>query len=136
MSYRPAFLMLLMTAVFSGTAFLQEAGSLVKDWRLDRLKVQVKGGLLRAWIKGQEIARHVLGNVTEADHDGKIEAVNVFEDASFASAEGGYWPTWWGWYSWPYWWGHFNGVGKITWTVTPDAGKDTELGYTWHYFWR
>jgi hypothetical protein len=50
-------------------------------------------------------------------------------------AEGGQ-PLWWGWYNWPGWWRHFNGIGRITWTVKLDPGKSTTLSYKWHYFWR
>jgi hypothetical protein len=78
--------------------------------------------------------RHVLGNVDTAA-GGKVEMVNVFEDASFASGAGGH-PAWWGWYSWPSWWNHFNGVGRITWTVKLDSNKPVELPYTWNYYWR
>ena len=80
-----------------------------------------------------EVVRNVLGNVTEADHDGKIEMVNVFEDASFA---GGGTPTWWGWYPWPWWWHHFNGIGRVTWTVKLEPGKSAEMSYVWNYYWR
>jgi hypothetical protein len=81
-----------------------------------------------------EVTRHVLGNVTEAGQDGKIEMENVFEDDS-TGPFGGY-PPWWGWYSWPYWWTHFNGIAKITWKVDLDPGKSVELKYNWNYYWR
>jgi hypothetical protein len=81
-----------------------------------------------------EITRQVLGNVTGADHGGAITRLNVIEQDRFAGA-GGY-PAWWGWYSWPPWWHQLNGMGRITWTLTLDAGKSVSLGYTWQYFWR
>ena len=81
-----------------------------------------------------EVTRHVLGNVTAADHGGVITSVNVFEDGSYRA--GSDHPRWWRWYSWPNWWSHFNGVGRIAWTVTLEPGKSADLGYTWHYFWR
>jgi hypothetical protein len=82
-----------------------------------------------------EVVRHVLGNVTEAGAGGKIEMVNVFEDSTFAP--GGDHPAWWGWYSsWPYWWRHFNGVGRVAWTVKLEPGKPVELTYAWNYYWR
>jgi len=74
-----------------------------------------------------EVTRHLLGNVGEADHDGKAEMVNVFDQTV---------PHWWNWYSWPYWWNHFNSVGEIKWKLTLNAKKGVELNYTWHYFWR
>lgn len=84
-----------------------------------------------------EVVRHVLGNITEADHDGKIAMVNVFEDSTYAPAgSDGPYPYWWNWWSWPYWWNRFNGVGRITWTQTLDPSKSVELKYAWHYFWR
>lgn len=83
-----------------------------------------------------EVVRHVLGNITEAGQDGKIEMVNVFEDSTFTPTGGTGSPHWWGWWSWPYWWNHFNGVGRITWKPKLEPGKSIELKYTWHYFWR
>ena len=81
-----------------------------------------------------EVTRSVLGNASEADHDGKIEMVNIFEDSAFGS--GGSYPYWWGWFSWPWWWHHFNGVGRIHWTVNLEPGKPTDLAYTWNYYWQ
>ena len=78
-----------------------------------------------------EIVRHVLGNITEAERDGKIEMVNVFEDSSFAPAGGaGSQPYWWNWGSWPYWWSRLNGVGRITWKLTLEPGKTESLKYS------
>ena len=81
-----------------------------------------------------EVVRNVLGNASEADHDGKIEMVNILEDASVGS--GGPYPYWWGWFSWPWWWHHFNGVGRIRWTVKLELGQPVELAYAWNYYWR
>lgn len=81
-----------------------------------------------------EVIRQLLGNVDTIGNGGKVEMVNVYEDASFL-ADGSR-PFWWGWHSWPYWWHHFNGVGRITWTVNLEPGKPVDLAYTWHYFWR
>jgi hypothetical protein len=80
-----------------------------------------------------EVTRQVLGNMGEADHDGKAEMVNVFEEAG--GPEGVY-PYWWNWYSWPNWWLHFNGIGRVTWTANLEPGKPLELKYNWFYFWR
>jgi len=82
-----------------------------------------------------EVVRHVLGNVASADHDGKIEMVNVFEDASLAGGSGPF-PYWWGWFSWPWWWHHFNGVGRVTWAVELQPNQPLDLQYTWNYYWR
>ena len=81
-----------------------------------------------------EVIRHVLGNVDAAEN-GKVKMVNLFEDSSLAGAPGAC-PSWWSWYSWPWWWNHFNGVGRITWTVKLDPNKPLELPYTWNYYWR
>jgi hypothetical protein len=83
-----------------------------------------------------EVVRNVLGNITEASGGGKIEMVNIFEDSSFAPTGDYDYPYWWHWYSWPDWWHHFNGVGRISWTVKLDAGKSEELTYSWNYYWR
>jgi len=82
-----------------------------------------------------EVIRNVLGNVASADHDGRTVMVNSFEDPSFSAGSGPY-PAWWGWYSWPWWWHHFNGIGRITWTVQLEPAKPLDLGYTWNYCWR
>jgi hypothetical protein len=79
-----------------------------------------------------EVTRFVLGVADSADHDAKIEKVNVFEDGS--DAAGGDSP-YWSWYSWPSWWNYFNGVGRVTWKLTLAPGESVELGYEWHYFW-
>jgi hypothetical protein len=79
-----------------------------------------------------EVVRNVLGNADEANLNGKAEMVNRLEDGSTDSAQ----PSWWGWYSWPGWWRHFNGVGRITWTVKMEPGKGATLTYKWHYYWR
>ena len=81
-----------------------------------------------------EVTRNVLGNVDHADKGGKATMVNQFEDDDFAPRPAP--PGWWNSYSWPAWWSHFNGVGRLAWTVDIPAGKSVDLGYTWHYFWR
>ena len=81
-----------------------------------------------------EVTRNVLGNTTDADHEGKVEMQNVFEDDSAGPMTG--YPSWWGWYSWPQWWTHFNGVGKVTWKLELEPGKSCDLKYTWNYYWR
>ena len=79
-----------------------------------------------------EVTRHVLGNVTETDHDGRVEMQSVFEDDSLGPHA---YPEWWGWYAWPVWWQHFNSVAKITWKLDLEPGKTAELKYTWNYYW-
>ena len=81
-----------------------------------------------------EVTRHVLGELDLADHDGAIAKVNTLEEG-FGGGGGGN-PYWWHWYSWPYWWHHFNAIGRATWKVKLDAGKNVDLGYKWHYYWR
>lgn len=82
-----------------------------------------------------EVVRNVLGNVDSADNSGSVEMVNIFENPTFAAASGPY-PNWWGWFSWPWWWHHFNGVGRISWTVKLEPKKPLDLAYTWNYYWR
>ena len=83
-----------------------------------------------------EVIRHVLGNVTEAGQDGKIQTVNVLEDSSYLPAGGAGRPPWGRWWNTPDWWSHFNSIGRITWNQHLEAGKSIELKYAWHYFWR
>jgi hypothetical protein len=82
-----------------------------------------------------DVVRHVLGNITEAGQDGKIEMINLLEDSASAGDTSQY-PSWWYWWNWPYWWNHFNGIGRVKWNVTLDAGKSVDLKYQWHYYWR
>lgn len=79
-----------------------------------------------------EVRRYALGKVTEASSGGTIQMMNVFEDRSF----GDWMPAWWSWSWWPDWMAHFNGVGRITWTVTLEPGKSADLTYGWNYYWR
>ncbi len=81
-----------------------------------------------------EVTRHVLGQADECDQQGQIEMTNVFEDLSFLAGTNR--PHWWRWHSWPHWWYRFNGVGRIRWKVRLEPGKNTELNYAWHYYWR
>lgn len=84
-----------------------------------------------------EVVRNVIGNVDKADNDGKAQMLNVLEDdAAMALAREQGYPSWWGWYNWPYWWSHFNGMGRVTWTVKLEPGKKVELKYTWNYYWQ
>jgi hypothetical protein len=81
-----------------------------------------------------EIIRNVLGNISEADQNGQIEMVNTLEEP--ASGSGGPYPYWWSWFNWPWWWNHFNGVGRVTWTVKLEPSKPLDLNYSWNYYWR
>jgi hypothetical protein len=84
------------------------------------------------------VTRHLLGNLDSVDHDGKKESVNLLEDpsASPTASESGKYPEWYYGYGWPTWWGRFNGVARARWTLTLDPGKNVDLGYAWHYYWR
>jgi hypothetical protein len=82
-----------------------------------------------------EVVRHVLGEADAASSDGKVESINAYEDDSFMPSGDGR-SSWWNWHSWPYWWHRVNSVGRITWKLTLDPGKKTELTYDWHYFWQ
>ncbi len=81
-----------------------------------------------------EVVRYVLGNVGEANENGKVEMVNLLEDDDYLPQ--GSRPDWWGYYSWPYWWSHLNGIGRIVWNIKLEPGKSVDLTYTWNYYWR
>lgn len=83
-----------------------------------------------------EINRYVIGIIGSASHNGKAQNINFMEeDASSAIADwGNPYRPWW--YGWPYWWHHLNGVGRFTWNLKLEPGKEVELSYQWHYFWR
>ena len=78
-----------------------------------------------------EVVRYTLGRVTEAGSGGKPEMVNIVEDRALGDRI-----PWWPWYSWPDWMLHFNGMGKVTWTLTLQPGASADLTYAWNYFWR
>ena len=81
-----------------------------------------------------EVTRQVLGKVGTADSGGVTEMLNTFENEDAVSADD--YPAWWSWYGWPAWWSHFNGIGRIRWTLTLAPQKTTDLGYTWSYNWQ
>ncbi|MBX9686574.1 MAG: hypothetical protein K2X27_07715 [Candidatus Obscuribacterales bacterium] len=83
-----------------------------------------------------EVVRYVLGKTGKADHEGKSEMVNVFEDYEFLPDGESLHPVWWGWYSWPNWWSRFNGVGKISWKQNLKPKESLDLNYNWSYYWR
>jgi hypothetical protein len=73
-----------------------------------------------------EVTREVLGRVSSASVNGRIEKLNAISE----------YPQWWRYYSWPYWWNHMNGIGRISWNVTLAPGQSIELTYEWQYYWR
>lgn len=77
-----------------------------------------------------EVVRHTLGRATAANEDGVITRPSAWSDEPLAR------PQWWGWYAWPGWWHHVNSRSKIAWEIKLDAGKEVQLDYRWHYFWR
>jgi hypothetical protein len=79
-----------------------------------------------------ELVRYTLGKVTEAGTGGRIQMLDVLDDRSL----GDWMPTWWSWSGWPDWMWHFNGVSRITWTVTLEPGRSIDLPYAWNYYWR
>jgi hypothetical protein len=88
-----------------------------------------------------EVTRAIMGNLDSADHDGKTQSLNLLEDSGYAptgraGSHAYATPHWYHWYSWPYWWNRFNSVGRVTWNLTLEPQKTTELNYTWHYYWR
>ena len=81
-----------------------------------------------------EVTRYVLGTVDRANHEGKTEKINAFENDEYLGTTD--WPAWWSWYNWPAWWSSFNGVGQITWKMSLAPDRSVDLNYDWHYFWR
>jgi hypothetical protein len=104
-------------------------------WRGDEYgKVDLSGKISLTSFRPEaaqvEVTRGVLGIVSQADHQGRIEMLNVLDQDS--SAE----PYWWRWYSWPGWWYHFNARGRISWNISLEPGKTIDLHYAWNYYWR
>jgi hypothetical protein len=77
-----------------------------------------------------EVVKRVLGNVDSATEGAAVTKLNLLAEDETGR------PSWWSWYSWPHWWNRYNGMGKVTWKRTLDAGQAAELEYAWHYFWR
>lgn len=80
-----------------------------------------------------EINRYVLGAIDTTSNNPEVKNINVLEDEDSVGVThiyGSYS------YNWPDWWFHFNGVGKITWKVTLEPGKNINFDYSWHYFAR
>ncbi len=73
-----------------------------------------------------EVTREVLGRVSSASSNGRIEKLNALSE----------YPLWWRYFSWPYWWNQMNGIGRITWNVTLPPGQSVDLNYEWQYYWR
>ena len=78
-----------------------------------------------------EIIRYAWGNVDAASDEADVKQVNVFETDGATLGVG--WDTI---RSMPDWWRHFNGIGRITWTIDLEPGESTERTYEWHYFSR
>ncbi|HEV3028653.1 MAG TPA: hypothetical protein VG457_13830, partial [Planctomycetota bacterium] len=77
-----------------------------------------------------EVSRVVLGEVAAPSLGGTVEKVNLMEDPKGlerypASA----WVASYG------WWNQINPVSRISWKVTVEAGKSTDLLYSWKYYW-
>ncbi len=105
-------------------------------WRLD-LSGTIHLCNLRDTAAELEVNRYVLGNVGEADHDGKAEMINVLEDDSFVPVSISHhsqWGNWYNWTAWPAWWQHFNGIGRIVWSIKLKPGETVDLKYAWHYY--
>jgi hypothetical protein len=78
-----------------------------------------------------EVQRNLLGNIDNANLDGKIELAGFgLEDWTAENL-----PYWWNWSSWPWWWYRANTSGKIYWELDLKAGEQIQLEYNWHYFW-
>jgi len=80
-----------------------------------------------------EVTKHVLGAFDEVNQNGRITTSNAWDAGAQAGMD---WPYWWHWRNWPWWWRHLNGLGKVTWKTSLEAGESAELTYSWHYFWR
>lgn len=81
-----------------------------------------------------EVTRQVLGKVGTAGEGGVAEMLNTFDSDNSGAASD--FPSWWGWGNWPGGWTHFNGIGRVKWTLRLDPGKASDLGYTWSYYWQ
>jgi hypothetical protein len=100
--------------------------------RLTRIDLEGKIHLhnLRAQAAQLEVTRYLLGQVDGADHEGQTAMIDPLDDDAAAAVR----PSWWTSYSWPAWWSRLNGIGRVTWKLRLDPGKEVDLGYRWHYF--
>ncbi|HKV41686.1 MAG TPA: hypothetical protein VJX67_20955 [Blastocatellia bacterium] len=104
----------------------------------DFTRVNIDGALKITNFKPKpveiEVVRQVLGTVDSASNDAVVQKVNLVEDGKYMGP--GDLPYWWGYYSWPNWWHQMNGIARISWKLKLDPGKEADLSYSWHYFWR
>jgi hypothetical protein len=116
----------------------ERVANALKNESYSFFRINLNGAILltnhRAKDVTLEVTRHVLGDATQANREGKTEKVNVFENADAIGSSD--YPTWWQWYGWPNWWHHVNGLSRITWKLNLEPGKTAELTYQWHYHWR
>ena len=78
-----------------------------------------------------EVSRVVLGEVATPSHAGTVEKVNLMEDPKGAERT-----PYYGWYASYWWWNQLNPVSRISWKVTVEPGKSTDLLYSWKYYWQ
>jgi hypothetical protein len=76
-----------------------------------------------------EVTRYVLGQVTAADHDGVINALDPLDDDLGGFAR----PSWWNNFNWPSWWSKYNPITRITWRLRLEPKQELDLGYRWQY---
>lgn len=104
----------------------------------DYARIDLGGEIRIANRRGEavdlEITRRILGTVDGSEQGGEAAMESGLEDDAEAPARGV--PPWWSGYAWPAWWHHVNGIGRISWKVRLEPGKDVALGYRWHYYWR
>jgi len=78
-----------------------------------------------------EVSRVVLGEVAAPSHAGTVEKVNLLEDPKGAERIPAY-----GWVGSYWWWNQLNPVSRISWKVTVEPGKSSDLLYSWKYYWQ
>jgi hypothetical protein len=77
-----------------------------------------------------EVRRTVFGKLQSATAGGAIDQLNAYDDDALADVRSGRYPYY------GIWSAVLNGLGRATWTVHLEPGKEAEVACTWQYYWR
>ena len=101
-------------------------------------RVDLAGSIKLTNLRGTpthiEVTRRLAGNISSADHDGKVTMLGLLNNTGNDTQIS--FPYWWAWFTWPDWWMRYNGLGQVTWNVTLQPKENVELGYKWNYLWQ
>lgn len=77
-----------------------------------------------------EVRRTVFGKLQSASDGGEIVQLNAYDEDALADVKGGRYPYY------GIWSAVLNGLGRASWTVHLEPGKEAEVACAWQYYWR